>query len=160
MFQRHFLFATVTALSFSSAGVAIAESVPTTETLSTTNTTTLLARGGAQKDALLASLNLSTSQKQQIQTIKNSYQSQMGAQKSTMRQAYEIMKNLMANGNTSRSQLESQHRTIASLRREVADLHFRQMMDIREVLTPAQRETMAQHMLQYMNSNKDLTWRK
>lgn len=148
MSQRNLLLAIATVLSFSVAPMAIAAPTNITEILAENYQPTLLARGGNGKDALLESLNLSTAQKAQIQSIRTSYQTQMASRKTSMNQAYATMKTLMANGNTSRSQLENQHRTVATLRREIADLQFQQMMDIRDVLTPTQRQEMAQYMSQ------------
>lgn len=148
MFQRNFLLAIATVITLSSASVAIAEPTNLMDNPTFSNQPNLIARGDDGKDALLNSLNLSATQKSQIQTIRASYQAQMSTKKTAMSQAYGTMKTLISNGSSSRSQLENQHRTVATLRREMADLQFQQMMDIRDVLTPAQREEMAQHMNQ------------
>lgn len=69
------------------------------------------------------------------------------------------MRTLMRNSTTTRNQLEAQHRTITNLRQDLADLHFRQMLDIREVLTPAQRAELAQHMAQKRQGDRFQRWR-
>jgi len=153
MLQRNFLLAIATVVSLSSAPMAIAEPMANPlGNLTVSHQPHLIARGGNGKDELLDSLNLSDAQKAEIQAIRSSYQAQMSIKQTSMNQAYATMKTLITNGNTSRSQLEDQHRTLTTLRREIADLQFKQMMDIRDVLTPAQRQEMARHMNQRKES--------
>ncbi|MBV5261008.1 periplasmic heavy metal sensor [Synechococcus moorigangaii CMS01] len=97
---------------------------------------------------LLDKLSLSPSQKEQIQRIRDEYQRQMRMQRAAVQGAKEIMRDLIRDSTTPRSQLEAQHRMVSALRQELANLHFQQMLDIREVLTPAQRAELAQHMAQ------------
>lgn len=146
MSKHNALFASAIALSLNS-GVAIA--VPAdrnVETLPAANQM-LLAQNSAEDD-LIDKLDLSNDQKRKIQTIRNRYRSQMNSKRTAIQRANETMKNLMQNSNTSRRQLENQHRTISSLRQDLANLHFQQMMDIRDELTPAQRAEIRQHLAQ------------
>lgn len=92
---------------------------------------------------LLRKLNLSNSQKQEIQAIRNRYSGQMNSLKTEMKDARQTMRSL-AESNASRSQLETQYNVNRGLRNEFADLKFQQMLDIREVLTVAQRQQMAE----------------
>lgn len=91
---------------------------------------------------LLRKLNLSNSQKQEIQAIRNRYSPQISSLRTEMKEARQTMRSL-AESNASRSQLESQYAVNSSLRNQFADLKFQQMLDIREVLTVAQRREMA-----------------
>lgn len=144
MLKHNVLFATAIALSLSS-GVAIA--VPADGNVGTSRASSpmLLAQKGGE-DALIDKLDLTDEQKQTIQSIRTGYRSQMESKRTAMQQAHEAMKNLMQDSNTTRSQLESQHNTVSALRQDLANLHFQQMMDIRDELTPAQRAEVRQHM--------------
>ena len=90
-------------------------------------------------------LNLSTTQKQQMKAIRDEYQPQLSSLMSQLRSAQETMKSL-AQSNASRSQLESQYQNVSSLRNQFSDLKFEQMMEVREILTVAQRQEMVQFM--------------
>ena len=96
-----------------------------------------------ERGELLDTLNLSASQKQQIKAIHDRYNPQMSDLRSQIRVANAAMKEL-AQSNASRSRLETQYRTNRSLMDQFADLKFQQMLDIREVLTVAQRRDMAE----------------
>ena len=156
MLKRNVLLTTVAALSLMPS-LAIAD--PLRADGSSLNfpalTESPLLAQNNREDALLGKLNLSDSQKEQIQTIRGNYRSQIETKSNAIRQANDTMKTLMANGNTSRSQLETQHRTLAGLRQDLANLHFQQMMDIRDVLTPSQRESFATQMQQRNQNNGD-----
>ncbi|BAW97219.1 hypothetical protein NIES970_21680 [[Synechococcus] sp. NIES-970] len=101
---------------------------------------------GERPRDLTDKLDLDANQRQQIQAIRDNYRSEMGAQYGVMRQEQSTMRALLLNDNSSRTELEAQHRVLTQVRRELADLHFQQMLDIREVLTPEQRAELAQHM--------------
>lgn len=94
---------------------------------------------------LMEKLNLSNSQRQEIQDIRQRHSSQLNRLTSQIRSARNTMKNLVQS-NASRSQLENQYRTMSNLRGELADLKFQQMMDIRDVLTVSQRRDLADYL--------------
>lgn len=144
MLKHNALFATAITLSLSS-GAAIAVPADGSMTPSPASNQIFLAQKGSE-DALIDKLDLSDAQKQAIRAIRSGYRSQIESKRAAMQQASETMKDLMQNSNTSRNQLENQHRTLSSLRQDLANLHFQQMMDIRDELTPTQRAELRQHM--------------
>ncbi|OKH14165.1 Spy/CpxP family protein refolding chaperone [[Limnothrix rosea] IAM M-220] len=149
MLRQSFLFASTTALVLSSFSPAIAQVSDFTLEPSDSSQLLLANRFAENlkqnRGELMDKLNLSNSQKQQIQGIRQRYSSQMNTLTSQMRTARATMQNL-AQSNASRSQLERQYRTVSNLREDIADLKFRQMMDIRDVLTVSQRQEMAEYL--------------
>lgn len=103
--------------------------------------------GGMGGDRLLQQLNLSQEQMQQIQNIRNQYQSQFQAQMEQMQQTRQQMQNLLAS-DASEGDLRNQHNKMTQLHQKMAEMHFNQMMEIRRVLTSEQRRQMAQLMQQ------------
>ncbi|WP_198159638.1 Spy/CpxP family protein refolding chaperone [Picosynechococcus sp. PCC 7003] len=139
--------------------MAIADSTTTLTNFTASPTPVLVSQGDDREADLIDKLDLSAAQRQQIQGIRANYRSQMGAKRAAVQQAKNAMRTLMRNSTTTRNQLEAQHRTITNLRQDLANLHFRQMLDIREVLTPAQRAELAQHMAQKQQSTRFQRWR-
>lgn len=106
--------------------------------------------GGGQwagKEGWLEQLNLTAEQQQEIQAIRDRYQTQMQASRDQMRQNMERMSQMMA-GNTSDNDLRNQHNQILQARQQMGQMHFEQMLAIRNVLTPEQRQQFAQLMQQ------------
>lgn len=106
--------------------------------------------GGGQwagKQGWLEQLNLTAEQQQEIQAIRDRYQAQMQASRDQMRQNMERMSQMMA-GNTSDNDLRNQHNQILQARQQMGQMHFEQMLAIRNVLTPEQRQQFAQLMQQ------------
>ncbi|WP_099239336.1 Spy/CpxP family protein refolding chaperone [Synechococcus sp. BDU 130192] len=158
MFKKQVLMASAVALSLTGE-MAIADSTTKATHFTVAPAPVLMSQGDEQEADLVDRLDLSTAQRQQIQGIRANYRSQMGAKRAAIQQAKNTMRTLMRNSTTSRNQLEAQHRTITNLRQDLADLHFRQMLDIREVLTPAQRAELAQHMAQKRQGDRFQRWR-
>lgn len=123
----------------------------------THNAPVMLAQRGQfskfTKGELLSKLNLSADQKRELLAIRNRYQAQMDSLSLSLRSAYNTMRTLMVGGTATRTQLEAQHQEISSLRQEMTELKFSQMMDIREVLTPAQRQEMQAYLWQKHGGN-------
>ena len=147
MFKQFLTGAAATVVVLGTTVPAIAQS---TEISSTTFESNEILLANAFDDdfkknrgELMRKLNLSNSQKQEIQSIRSRYSSQMSSLKTEMKEARQTMRSL-AESNASRSQLESQYNANSRLRNEFADLKFQQMLDIREVLTVAQRREMAE----------------
>jgi Spy/CpxP family protein refolding chaperone len=106
--------------------------------------------GGGQwsgKQGWLEQLNLTEQQQQEIQAIRDRYQTQMQASRDQMRQNMERMSQMMG-GNTSDNDLRNQHNQILQARQEIGQMQFEQMLAIRNVLTPEQRQQFAQSMQQ------------
>ena len=106
-------------------------------------------RGGewAGKEGWLEQLNLTPQQQQEIQAIRDRYQTQMQASRDQMRQQMERMGQMMG-GNTSDNELRNQHNQILQARQQIGQMQFEQMLAIRNVLTPEQRQQFAQSMQQ------------
>lgn len=91
---------------------------------------------------ILQQLNLTNAQVNRIDAIRNQYKKQIDQRQRSARQARQELRSLMT-GNASRSELENKFRQAQALRQEIAELHFRSMLEMREVLTPEQRQRFA-----------------
>lgn len=100
-------------------------------------------RGGRGMQQMFEQLNLSDSQKQQIQAIRERAKANSEQLREEIHSAREQMRALMGS-NASESELRQQHETIKSLRDRAGDRRFETMLQIREVLTPAQRAQLAE----------------
>ncbi|AFY70875.1 protein of unknown function Spy-related protein [Thalassoporum mexicanum PCC 7367] len=111
----------------------------------------LLAQGfegpeaGRRGGRLLEELDLSDAQKQEIKEIHDRGRSQSQSLREQLRQEQEELKNLMT-GTASESAIRSQFNQVKSLRTQLADIRFDHMMEVRAVMTPAQRQEFAQLM--------------
>ncbi len=103
--------------------------------------------GGMGGDRLLQQLNLSQEQMQQVENIRNQYQSQFQSQMEQMRTERERMGSLLAS-DASEGDLRNQHNKMTQLHQKIGEMRFNQMMEIRRVLTSEQRRQMAQLMQQ------------
>ncbi|MEM9541842.1 MAG: Spy/CpxP family protein refolding chaperone [Cyanobacteria bacterium P01_E01_bin.42] len=102
-------------------------------------------RGGRGRgmQRMLEQLNLSDAQQQQIQAIREQAKANSEGLREEMKSAREQMRSLMS-GNASESELRQQYQTIENLRDRASDRRFETMLQIREVLTPAQRTQLAE----------------
>lgn len=94
---------------------------------------------------LWSRLNLTTTQQNQMQTIKQKYQPEM----STLREQIETERQKLATmmqNNQSEANLRSQHQKIISLDQKIHNLRFESMLEMRNVLTPEQRQEFRQLM--------------
>lgn len=98
-------------------------------------------RGGGE----LERLNLSSEQRQDIEDIRNQYQEETQGLRQEMREAKQQLQQLMSS-NASDGDLRSQHDRVTDLHQEMAQTRFEQMLEIRSVLTPEQREQWAGQM--------------
>lgn len=105
-------------------------------------------RGGRRGDGpgWLRDLDLTEAQQTQLRAIKEKYQPQMEAKREEGKNAKEQMRQLMSNPNTSDDQLRSQHQKMQQLRQSGGDLKFESLLEMRAVLTPEQRQQMAEQM--------------
>lgn len=91
----------------------------------------------------LEELNLSATQRQQIRDIRQSRRDTMPASRDNLRQERESLRELMAS-DRDRAELRSQFEDLQRLRLEHERAMFETMLDIREVLTPEQRQQLAE----------------
>lgn len=99
-------------------------------------------RGGRGMQ-MLEQLNLSETQRQQIQAIREQAKANSEQLREQMQTAREQMRALMAS-NASESELRQQHQVIENWRDQMSDRRFDTMLQIRQVLTPEQRAQLAE----------------
>lgn len=107
-------------------------------------------QGGEQR--WIQQLNLTPEQQQDIEGIRDRYQNQMTQRREQMQQAMSELRQMMS-ANASDRDLRSKHNDIMQMRQEMGEMRFEQMLAIRKVLTPEQREQFAQFM-QERRSNR------
>ncbi|MEB3226063.1 MAG: Spy/CpxP family protein refolding chaperone [Synechococcus sp.] len=155
-FQPQTTLLLAAAMVFSLTGkMAIADAKITPPHLMAQGEPTLTLQAEGNRGDLIDKLDLDATQKQQIQAIRTNYRQSMASQRTAVKEAKETMRRLIRESTTSRSQLEAQYRTVSDLRKQLTDLQFQQMLDIREVLTPTQRAELAQHMAQKYQGEGD-----
>ena len=93
----------------------------------------------------IGQLNLTPQQAQRMQNIQNQYKGRMEQSVRAMRQAQIELRDLMASDAAS-NVIRQKHRQVENLRQEVSNLRFESLLEMREVLTPAQRRQFAQNM--------------
>lgn len=101
-------------------------------------------RGGGQQ-RWIEQLNLTPQQQQEIQAIRDRYEQDMQAKKEQMNQAMSELRQMMA-GNASDRDLRNKHNEVVRLRQQMGEMRFEQMLAMRNVLTPEQRQQFNQLM--------------
>ena len=109
---------------------------------------------GDRLERLTEELNLTEDQVNQMQTIREGSSEEMQALHENLRTERETLHTLMA-GDASQAELRTQHETIQTLHREVADMRFEIMLATREVLTPDQRTELAERMQQRREERRE-----
>lgn len=100
---------------------------------------------GPRGEGWLERLNLTPDQKQRIQSIRQRYKDPLKQRRAALRQARQELRSLMA-GNASQNQIQDKFRQVQSLQQQLAEVQFNSMSEIREILTPEQRQRLAQIM--------------
>ncbi|MBE9202559.1 Spy/CpxP family protein refolding chaperone [Synechocystis salina LEGE 06099] len=108
-------------------------------------------RGG--QGQWMQSLNLTDSQKQQLEAIRQKYQGQMQSLSEQLRTSQNELRTLMA-GNGSDSQIRAKHSQVANLRQQLGELRFNSMLESRQVLTPEQRQKFSELMQERRNNRQ------
>ncbi len=98
----------------------------------------------------LPRLDLSPDQMVQLRSIQQQNQGDLGQKTQELRQARQQLRQLLA-GEASAGQVQDQYRRMQQLSRQVEDQRFEVILRVREVLTPEQRERMAE-LLESRNS--------
>ncbi|MBD2652169.1 Spy/CpxP family protein refolding chaperone [Synechocystis sp. FACHB-383] len=101
----------------------------------------------------MQSLNLTDSQKQQLEAIRQKYQGQMQSLSEQLRTSQNELRTLMA-GNGSDSEIRAKHSQVANLRQQLGELRFNSMLESRQVLTPEQRQKFSELMQERRNSRQ------
>lgn len=92
---------------------------------------------------VLRQLNLSNQQLLEIRRIRNEYSSRIQPLQEQMRQQVRELQQLLAS-NAPAQELRQKQAQISQLHQQLASLRFEQTLAIREVLTPAQRQQLAE----------------
>lgn len=153
-----------TLLTFASVGRAIALDANTIDLeASLLNETIELAqaREGNQRwgnnkggqSRLIQELNLTQEQQQQMQQIKNRYEPQMSSLRQQIRTERQTLQTMM-NNNESADAIRAQNETISNLTQQMRNVGFETMLEMREVLTPQQRDQLTQMMNERRSSNR------
>lgn len=100
---------------------------------------------GGRRGNLMEELDLTATQRNQLQSIRSEYQPRLMEQKEALEDAYETLRDMMTD-DASTSAVRRQHQQVQALRQEMSDLRFESMLEMREVLTPDQREEFAELM--------------
>ncbi|MFM1841810.1 MAG: hypothetical protein RLZZ490_543 [Cyanobacteriota bacterium] len=132
-----FISLAVTAIAFPSAAETAIADFPQ-----------LLSQRGPnpqREQRLMESLNLNDQQKQELNAIRQKYQSQMSPIVSQLQTRQDELRTLMS-GNASDDAIRAKHNQVAELRQQLEDLRFESMLESRKVLTPDQRKQFAQLM--------------
>jgi Spy/CpxP family protein refolding chaperone len=102
---------------------------------------------GFGNERLVEKLNLSNEQKEQMQQIRQKYQPTLSQLRENLNSERQKLREIMAS-NESISNIRSQHQKIISLDQELHKLRFESVLEMRQVLTPEQRQTFANLMNQ------------
>jgi len=94
---------------------------------------------GGRRGRFLEQLNLSEAQMQEIQAIRESYAPEMRELGEQMRTERQELRQLMV-GNADDGEIRSQHDRVLDLHQSMAEMRFESMLEIRNVLTPEQRQ--------------------
>lgn len=99
-------------------------------------------RGGGRRGDIMEALDLTEAQKDQLENIRNKYEPRISEQKDALFEAHQTLRQLMTD-DASTSEVRRQHQQVQTLHQEMSDLRFESMLEMREVLTPEQREEFA-----------------
>lgn len=94
---------------------------------------------------IMEQLNLSEEQTQELASIRQKYQPQIEPLMEQMRANRQEMQQMMT-GNASPSDIRSKHQEISQIRQQLDNLRFESLLEMRQVLTPEQRQEFAQLM--------------
>lgn len=100
---------------------------------------------GGPGGGMLRDLNLSADQTQRLNQVREQFRARIQQQQAAIRSARQEMGQLMA-GSASAEQLRQQHSRLQTEMQKMGDLRFESMLAMREVLTPTQRQQLAQRM--------------
>ncbi|HTL88715.1 MAG TPA: Spy/CpxP family protein refolding chaperone [Leptolyngbya sp.] len=102
-------------------------------------------RPGQGEMGLMRELNLSADQMSKIQQVRTRYRDELKRDRDAARQAQQELRTLMA-GNATDDQIREKYRQVKDLRTKIADAQFNSMLEMRNVLTPEQRQKFAARM--------------
>ncbi len=127
----------ITVLRTSQPAIAQSTPQPSPSTRSTTKFSNPI------EAAVLAQLNLTPDQKQKIQSLNETYQSQMGQIMQTIRQTSQEYRQMMNGDTATDAQLREKHRQLQEASQQMGNVGFEHELAVRNVLTPDQRKQKA-----------------
>lgn len=99
-----------------------------------------------REDRMAQELNLTPDQVSRSQALRQQYQAQISPLEQQLRQAREELKTLLASTTATDDQIRGKHQQIQQLHQQVETLRFDGRLAFRQILTPEQRQTLAQRM--------------
>ena len=97
------------------------------------------------RERLIEQLNLTDEQKSKVAAIRQKYQDKTKQLRETLRSNEQELNSLLSN-NASDRDIRAKHQQISRNRQEMSNLQFESFLEIRQVLTPAQRTEFSQLM--------------
>lgn len=110
-----------------------------------TTTPSPTPRSERKRGDVFEQLNLTDTQKQQISSIRQKYRPNMDQTSERLRTSQQELQQLMAS-NAPRDRILSKYQQVSNLRQDMERMRFQSMLDIRDVLTTAQRQQLDQMM--------------
>ena len=97
------------------------------------------------RERLIEQLNLTDEQKSKVAAIRQKYQEKTKQLRETLRSNEQELNSLLSN-NASDRDIRAKHQQVSRNRQEISNLQFESFLEIRQVLTPAQRQEFSQLM--------------
>ena len=96
---------------------------------------------------LMEELNLGQAQQERLQGIQSKYKDRIDSLQEGLSESTQQFRSLMIS-NIDSGQIRNKHQEVQQLQQQLEDLRLESMLEMREVLTPAQRSRFAQMMAQ------------
>ncbi|TRU32279.1 MAG: periplasmic heavy metal sensor [Microcystis aeruginosa Ma_MB_F_20061100_S20] len=149
-------FSTVSILGTTMALTLAANLVPTATVLSYPQDRLFIAQTSSpqrpenrrmdnSRERLIEQLNLTDEQKSKVAAIRQKYQEKTKQLRQTLRSNEQELNSLLSN-NASDRDIRAKHQQVSRNRQEMSNLQFESFLEIRQVLTPAQRTEFSQLM--------------
>ncbi|RMH65914.1 MAG: periplasmic heavy metal sensor, partial [Cyanobacteria bacterium J003] len=103
------------------------------------------ANRGIDWGAKVENLNLTPEQRQNLQAVRQRYQSQIEETRAQLRTTQDELRRLMAS-NASDEEIRAKHAQVQQLQQKLATLRFESMLATRKILTPEQRQALAERL--------------
>ena len=100
-----------------------------------------------RKKEVMSNLGLDDSQKTKMREIKSKYKTQIDSIREQITSERQKLAQMMQ-GNNPTSELRSQHQKVADLGKQMHNLRFEIMLEMREILTTEQRQKLAESMVE------------
>ena len=105
------------------------------------------------KKEIMSNLGLDESQKTKMKEIKSKYKTQVDYIRQQMTSERQKLAQMMQSSNSS-SELRSQHQKVVNLGKQMHNLRFEIMLEMREILTTEQRQKWAESMVELRAKRK------